>query len=72
MDMEVQAVGNSSMLVWSSVSNRVYKVWRSTDLSEGFRQVSGNLQATPPVNTFNEPQMPVGQPVFYRISVERK
>jgi len=72
MDMEVHAVGNSSMLAWSSVSNRVYKVWRSTDLTEGFRQVSGNLQATPPVNTFNEPQMPVGQPVYYRISVERK
>jgi hypothetical protein len=72
MDMEVHTEGNSSMLVWSSVSNRVYKVWRSTDLTEGFRQVSGNLQATPPVNTFNEPQMPVGQPVFYRISVEKK
>jgi hypothetical protein len=72
MDMDVQAVGNSSMLVWSSVSNRVYKVWRSTDLKSGFRQVSGNLQATPPVNTFNEPLMPVGQPGFYRISVEKK
>ena len=71
MDMEIHAVGNSSMLVWQSVSNRVYKVWRSTNLMEGFRQVSGNLQATPPVNTFNEPQMPAGQPVYYRISVEK-
>lgn len=72
MDMEVHAVGNNSMLAWRSVSNRVYKVWRSTNLMDGFRQVSGNLQATPPVNTFNEPQMPVGQPVYYRISVEKK
>jgi hypothetical protein len=72
MGMTVQSVGNESMLVWSSVSNRVYKVWRSTNLADGFRQVSGSLQATPPVNTFNEPQMPAGQPVYYRISVERK
>jgi len=72
MDMEVHAVGNSSMLIWKSVPGRVYKVWRSTDLTEGFRQVSGNLQATSPVNTFNEPQMPIGQPIYYRISVEKK
>ena len=72
IDMEVHAVGANSMLAWKSVSNRVYKVWRSTSLTDGFRQVSGNLQATPPVNTFNEPQMPPGQPVYYRISVEKK
>ncbi len=72
IDMEVHAVGANSMLAWKSVSNRVYKVWRSTSLTDGFRQVSGNLQATPPVNTFNEPQMPAGQPVYYRISVEKK
>jgi len=72
MDLEFKAVENSSMLLWNSVSNRTYTVWRSTDLVDGFRQVSGKLQATPPVNTFNEPQMPAGQPVFYRISVEKK
>lgn len=72
MDMEFKSVDNSSLLLWNSVSNRTYTIWRSTDLADGFRQVSGKLQATPPVNTFNEPQMPAGQPVFYRISVEKK
>ena len=72
MDLQVRREGNSTLLVWHSVSNRIYKVWRSTDLTQGFRQVSGALRATPPVNTYSEPLMPAGQPVFYRISVERE
>lgn len=72
IDMQIETAENSSMLIWKSVSNRVYKVWRSTELADGFRQVSGTLKATPPANTFNEPQMPAGQPVYYRISVEKE
>ena len=72
--LDIQPVGDAAsgmVLVWPSVSNRVYKVWRSTDLQEGFWQISGNLQATPPVNSFREPVAPAGQPAYYRISVER-
>jgi hypothetical protein len=64
-------IGTSTTLVWPSVSNRTYKVWRSVNLQEGFWQVSGNLQATPPANTYRERTAPVGLPTFYRISVER-
>ncbi|MBN2161728.1 MAG: hypothetical protein JXR25_09075 [Pontiellaceae bacterium] len=66
-------VGTGGMvLAWPSVSGRVYKVWRATSLTEGFYQISGNLNATPPFNIFREPAAPAGQPVFYRISVEQK
>lgn len=64
-------VGSSATLVWPSVSNRTYKVWRSVNLQEGFWQVSGSIQATPPANTYRERTAPPGMPTFYRISVER-
>ena len=65
-------IGTSTALVWPSVSNRTYKVWRSVNLQEGFWQVSGNLPATPPANTYRERTAPVGLPTYYRISVERQ
>jgi hypothetical protein len=65
-------IGTSTTLVWPSVSNRTYKVWRSVDLQEGFWQVSGTIQATPPANTYRERTAPAGLPSFYRISVERQ
>jgi hypothetical protein len=64
-------IGDAATLVWPSVSNRVYKVWRSTNLMDGFRQVSGKLPATPPANIYREPTAS-GQPAYYRISVERR
>ncbi|MDF7800705.1 hypothetical protein P4C99_14600 [Pontiellaceae bacterium B1224] len=64
-------IGSSATLVWPSVSNRTYKVWRSVNLQEGFWQVSGEIQATPPANTYRERTAPAGLPAFYRISVER-
>ena len=75
LSLDIQKITESSngmVLMWPGVSNRVYKVWRSTDLREGFRQISGNLQATPPINSFREPEAPAGQPAYYRISVERQ
>lgn len=65
-------IGTATTLVWPSVSNRTYKVWRSVNLQEGFWQVSGSIPATPPANTYRERTAPMGLPTFYRISVERE
>ncbi len=64
-------IGTAATLVWPSVSNRTYKVWRSVNLAEGFWQVSGSIPATPPANTYRERTAPAGLPTYYRISVER-
>jgi len=72
--VEIQYVrtNDTTTLIWPSVSNRLYKVWRSTDLAQGFRQLSGNLPATPPVNTFRAPAISTGTPRYYRISVTQR
>jgi hypothetical protein len=60
---------NAVVINWSSVSNRVYAVWRSQNLLVGFGRLTNGLPATPPSNVYVDPVPPPG-PVFYRISVE--
>ena len=55
---------------WQSVARRSYSVWRSDDLTAGFRPVIRNVAGTPPANTFIDPAPIKGSAVFYRVQVE--
>lgn len=58
------------ILRWDSVANRVYSVWRATDLLDGFREVGAHIPATPPVNEFEDSSATNAGPYFYRLQVE--
>lgn len=72
LSVEIDPVSttDNATLVWASVSNRIYRVWKSTDLTAGFYDISGELSADPPVNTYMDTLQADGQPAYYRISVE--
>lgn len=60
-------------LTWGSVSNRFYRISRTTDLidGQGFVPVAQHIQATPPVNTYLDTTATTNTgPCFYRIGVE--
>lgn len=53
---------------WSSVVNKTYTVLWSADPSTGYDVLASSVVATPPVNTFFDPDLyPVG---FYRVLIE--
>jgi hypothetical protein len=52
---------------WLSVAGKTYTVHKSSNLASGFTVLQDNLPATPPVNTFTDPNP--GSPAFYIISV---
>jgi len=55
---------------WASVAERIYDLYRSTNLIAGFdAHVGTNLPATPPVNVFTDHAVS-GASVFYRIEVK--
>jgi hypothetical protein len=60
----------SVVIRWSSVSNRLYSLSRTTNLTEAFTALPGasNLPATPPENSYTHPA-PVSSAAFYRITV---
>lgn len=44
-----------TVLRWQSASNRVYSIWRSADLTDGFGQrIVTNLPPTPPMNSYTD------------------
>ena len=48
------AAGIGWVVWWSSASDRVYRLSRSTDLLAGFSGIASNLPATPPLNTYTD------------------
>jgi hypothetical protein len=61
---------NGVCLRWSSEAERVYDLWRSTNLVIGFDvRVATNLPATPPKNEYTDWAVPPS-PFFYRIVVK--
>mgnify|MGYP003596643748 CR=1 FL=1 len=39
---------------WASITDRFYRLSRSTDLLAGFSGIASNLPATPPENTYTD------------------
>ena len=67
--VEMSPSGTSVVLSWSSVSNRLYALWGSTSLLEGFSMLSNNIPATPPINTYTDLAGGVMHR-FYRVQVQ--
>ena len=57
------------VLQWSSVEGRIYSVWRSSDLMQGFEPIATGIHSTPPHNTYRDTTATGEGPYFYRISV---
>jgi len=59
-----------TVIRWSSASNKLYNLSRTTNLLQSFAAVAGatNLPATPPENVYTNPAPTTG-PAFYKISV---
>lgn len=58
-------------LSWSSTVGRVYRVERSADVRGPFSEVARDLEATPPLNRYQDPTAPGVGTWFYRVVVER-
>ncbi len=65
-----QEVASGHVLSWSSVEDKTYSIWRSTDLIVGFDEsVLTGILATPPMNT-QVLSTETAERVFYRLTVE--
>ncbi len=65
---ERNGAGTGFVLRWHSISNRVYRVDRSTDLGGGFSTLTpAGLPATPPVNVYTDTNAPPAGACFYRV-----
>ena len=64
------ATVQGTVIRWSSASNKIYNLSRTTNLLQSFAAVAGatNLTATPPQNVYTNPTQDGGS-AFYRISV---
>ena len=58
-------------LKWASVDNRIYGIWRSTNLLDGFNtKIATGIQATSPVNVYKDTDATGSGPYYYRIEME--
>jgi immune inhibitor A len=69
---QVSDAANGSVQVeWTSASNRIYRLMRTTNLASGFQTVlATNLHATPSTNVFVDLNPPANSPAFYRVEVQ--
>ena len=59
------AGGHGFVIVWPSTSNKLYDLFRSTNLVDGFQSLTGSVVATPPLNTHTDVWNGAGG--FYKI-----
>ena len=68
--------GNGVILQWFSASNRVYHLYRSTNLNmsnNGFYPIPPtDIQATPTLNTYTDKTATTMGPYFYKVGVEKR
>jgi len=61
--------GAAVVLVWPSVSSRVYALSWSTNLLGAFNVLSNRIAATPPENVYTDATHAAERTLFYRVSV---
>jgi len=72
-DIEGQSAGGARgvpVLWWPSVSGRTYRLWRSTNLFNGFSPLASGIEASPDRNRFRDDSATGTGPYFYRLEVE--
>jgi hypothetical protein len=70
--MPVEAEESGILLRWPSVANRVYFIYRSSDLlapDSGFVAIESHVPATPPENTYPDTNATVNAVYYYRLGV---
>jgi len=69
--VEREPNGPGIWLEWTSASNRIYRVVRASALTDSFTNAVGtDLPATPPRNSFLDPNPGGGERAFYRIELQ--
>ncbi len=63
-------IGGDYVVRWSSVTNKTYRLLRSTNLFSGFSPIATNLAATPPDNIHTDTPPVNAEAVLYRIQLE--
>jgi hypothetical protein len=59
-------------LKWMSVDNRIYGIWRSTNLMDGFKaKIATGIHATSPINVYKDTDATGSGPYYYRIEMEQ-
>ena len=66
-----EAGGIGLVLEWKSQQGRQYAVWRTTNLLEPFIRISSDLNATPPLNRFEDVTATGKGPYFYKVLVNK-
>ena len=66
----ISVVQNQSVLLrWYSGEGMSFRVWRATNVVEGFHVIDSNVAATPPMNFYTDPNAVGHGSVFYRIEL---
>ncbi|MBP7829912.1 MAG: hypothetical protein KA248_08345 [Kiritimatiellae bacterium] len=61
---------SGNVLQWNSVTNKFYRVARSTNLVQGFGPLRTNILATPPLNVHTDQTATGSGPWLYRVDLE--
>ena len=66
-----ERITNGFVVVWPSITDRTYALWRGTNLVPGvFDRLATNLAATPAMNTYTDLTATGEGPYLYRVQVE--
>ena len=62
--------GAGVAVLWRSVSNRTYTVWRGSNLAAPLSPLASSVAATPPTNVYQDAAATNAGPYFYRVQVD--
>ena len=63
--------GAADVLAWNAVTGRVYSIWWSTNLNQGFIPLAGAQSLSLPTQTYTNIRPPKSSSVLYRIEVQK-
>jgi len=63
--------GSAAILRWNSIAGRYYRVETTGTLPANWTNISGNLPANPPVNSFTNPSTGDRRRMFFRVILDR-
>jgi len=64
--------GTANLLVWSSATGRVYRLFGATNVLADYILIRDGIQATPPVNVITDEVFGVDVQGYYRIDVQNR
>lgn len=61
---------NDRVITWSSVTNKSYQIYRSSNIFSNFIQIASNIVAIPPYNTYRDKGIYYDKQYFYKIKTD--